>query len=269
MNEIEQALNKVASIVRETGVENDITYFSFHRKRFRRMAETVTRVCQPGSLVLDIGSHYLHSSLLLTFLGYRVVPMDVEAFWQLDHIRQRAQAHGLTPIIENNLEKIPALAQQENVYDLVLFTEIFEHITFNPLLFWKRIYTIIKNNGIVYITTPNSLTLYGIVRTLANLVRFKGIGLGVNAIFDTVTYGHHWKEFSTKEISAYFRKMNDGFHVSMSKYHYQPYTPTDLKSRLRIGLINTGNRIPFFREAIEAVVRVDKSYDWKINMPDY
>lgn len=269
MNNIDKALAKVESIVMESSNENDHTYFIFHKARYRKMAEKITQICQPGSLVLDIGSHFLHSSLILSVLGYQVTPMDVQEFWELDYIKQRAAAHGLTPVIENNLEKMPGISAQENMYDLILFTEIFEHITFNPIDFWKRIHSIVKNDGIIYITTPNSLTLYGMVKTLINLIRFKGIGIDVNAIFGTVTYGHHWKEYSTREIKAYFSKMNDGFQVTMRKFYYKSYVSDSFKSWLRILLINIGNRIPYFRDAIEVVVRVNKSYAWKIDTPAY
>ena len=269
MNNIDKALDKVESIVMESGNENDISYFKFHKIRFKRMAETITATCNPGSSVLDIGSHYLHSSLLLSLLGYKVISMDVGEFWNLEYIQLRAKNNGLTPIIENNLEKMPGISMQQDVYDLILFTEIFEHITFNPIDFWKRIYSITKNNGVIYITTPNSLTLYGIAKTLINLIRFKGIGIDVNAIFGTVTYGHHWKEYSTSEMRAYFRKMNDGFGVTMRKFYYKSYVSDSIKSWFRILLMNTGNRIPYFRDAIEAVVRIDKSQPWKIDTPAY
>lgn len=269
MNNIENALSRLEEIVKESGNESDLTYFMFHRVRFRKMAETITGICRPGGLVLDIGSHYLHSSLLLSFLGYKVISMDVGEFWGLDYIKERAEKNGLTPVIENNLEKMAAVSGQKDVYDLILFTEIFEHITFNPIGFWKRIHTIIKDKGIIYITTPNALTIYGMLKTLVNLVKFKGIGIDVNAIFATVTYGHHWKEYSTKEIREYFRKMNDGFKVTMRKFYYKSFVSDSFKSWFRVMLINTGNRIPYFRDGIEAVVTVDKSYDWKINTPVY
>ncbi|OYY20873.1 MAG: hypothetical protein B7Y69_09380, partial [Sphingobacteriia bacterium 35-40-8] len=74
---IEAALLKVEEIVKTTGNVQDMEYFRFHKKRFERMASTIVKKAEPGALILDIGSHYLHSSLLLQFLGYRVNSMDV------------------------------------------------------------------------------------------------------------------------------------------------------------------------------------------------
>lgn len=234
------------------------------------MGESVVDICPKGGKVLDIGSHYLHSALLLHFLGYQVVCSDVEEFANLPFIKERAKAYGLSQITENNLEKLTSLAPQENEYDLILFTEIFEHITFNPIGFWKRIHTLIKPHGRIYITTPNSITLYAIVKNLYQLLRLRGIGMDVRAIFPTVTYGHHWKEYSAYEMRTYFQLLNEGFKVSINKFNYKPAeSPGSGKSKGSIFLEKLGNATPFFKEAMEVIVTVDKSTPWKVNIPQY
>jgi len=270
MQKVEEALSKIEAIVLSAGIKNDIEYFNYHKKRFRRMGETVSHILPPGSQVLDIGSHYLHSSLLLQFMGYRVICMDVSEFWDLDYISKRAADHQLTPVVENQLEHLASLNHETEKYDLILFTEIFEHITFNPIAFWKRIHTLIKSNGKIYLTTPNSLTIYAIVKTIFNLVRLKGIGMDVKAIFPTVTYGHHWKEYSASEIRDYFSMLNEGFRLEIRKFRYKPMeTAQHWKGQCRITLNKIGNTIPFFKEAMEIVVTVDKSTPWKVETPAY
>jgi 2-polyprenyl-3-methyl-5-hydroxy-6-metoxy-1,4-benzoquinol methylase len=270
MQQVEEALSKIEKVVLASGISNDIIYFNYHKKRFRKMGETVSRIVPAGSKVLDIGSHYLHSSLLLSFMGYEVVSMDVSEFWELDYIRKRAADHQLTPLIENQLERLPTLSDQKDAFDLILFTEIFEHITFNPIAFWKKIFQIIKDSGHIYITTPNSINLYSITKTIINALRGKSIGMDVNAVFATVSYGHHWKEYSSSEVATYFAKMNDGFRLSIAKFVYKPIENSgSLGSYGRNLLIAISNKIPFFREAMEVIVQVDKSKPWKIDTPNY
>ncbi len=270
MQQVEEALSKLEKIVLSAGIENDITYFHYHKQRFRKMAETVSRILPTGGIVLDIGSHYLHSSLLLQFLGYQVVSMDVSEFWELDYIRQRAAEHQLTPVVENQLEHLASLNHESEKYDLILFTEIFEHITFNPIAFWKRVHTLLKDKGKIYLTTPNSITLYAIVKTLFNVITGRGIGMDVKAIFPTVTYGHHWKEYSASEIKTYFNMLNDGFRLDIQKFQYKPTENTHhWKASLRVLLTKISNTIPFFKEAMEVVVTVHKSYPWKVIPPIY
>lgn len=268
-NIVDNALSEVESIVKASGNENDLTYFMYHKKRFRIMAITVMSRCRTGSSILDIGSHYQHSSLLLKLLGYQVDSMDVGEFIELPLIQKRIQEYGITSIRENNLEKLTSLSGKTDCYDLILFTEILEHITFNPIAFWQKIHGVIKDGGYIYVTTPNSLTLYNIFRAIANLVTLKGIGIGINSIFASVTYGHHWKEYSASEIRSYFKKMSDGFSVSIKKFQYQDNPPQSRIDYFRVLLLKIGNSIPFFKEAIEAVVQVDKSKAWKINAPEY
>lgn len=267
---VKEALAKIEKLVTESNIENDIVYFNYHRRRFQLMGETVVSITPPGSKILDIGSHYLHASLLFKFLGYDVTPMDVTAFGSLDFVQERAQINGLSITIENNLETMDQLRLVDNYFDLIIFAEIFEHITFNPISFWKRIHKLIKHNGKIYLSTPNSITIYAIFRTLYNLLTLKGIGIGVHDIFSYVTYGHHWKEYSAHEIHHYFKLLNEGFTVTTKKFTYKP-TPklTSLRGFGRSFLIRFGNTIPYFREAIEAIIQVDKSHEWRIEPPDY
>ncbi|MEA3427449.1 MAG: methyltransferase domain-containing protein [Bacteroidota bacterium] len=268
-NLIDKALSEVESMVKASGNKNDLTYFMYHKKRFRVMAATVTSMCKEGGTILDIGSHYQHSSVLLTLLGYKVASMDVGEFLAMPLIQARIQQHGITAIQENDLEKLTSLSDTKEAYDLILFTEILEHITFNPIAFWQRIHEVIKDQGYIYVTTPNSLTLYNIFRTIANLLTLRGIGIGVNSILSSVTYGHHWKEYSASEIRHYFTKLSDGFAVSIKKFQYQHHPPQNRIDTIRVLLLRIGNGIPFFKEAIEAVIQVDKSKPWKMNAPEY
>ena len=266
---IESAINKVQAIVDETQNEHDQEYFRFHRKRFLRMATELTKKVSPGSLILDIGSHYLHSTLLLTFLGYKVHSMDVGEFTELPLIKKRVLDFELTSIIENDLTTLSSKSACSDEYDVILFTEIFEHITFNPIDFWKHIHRLLKDRGIIYITTPNSLTVYNIFRTLKNLFILRGIGINVNSIFGNVTYGHHWKEYSAKEIKQYFSYLSDGFGVDISTYYYKIIQPENLRGRLRNIFFNIGNSIPYFRDELEVIITIDKSKEWKAVSPTY
>ena len=266
---VETALDKVEAIVNSSGNGLDIEYFRFHRKRFARMANTLLKKAAPGALVLDIGSHYLHSSLLLQYLGYRVHAMDVGAFTELTLVKERAISHQVFTTIENDLTTLSSIKDNTDEYDVVLFTEILEHITFNPIDFWKHIHRLLKDKGIIYITTPNSLTIYNLIKTLKNLVLLKGIGINVNMIFEYVTYGHHWKEYSASEIRKYFGYLSEGFKVEIKTYRYKYFPSIDFKWRIRNLFYNIGNTIPFFRDELEAVVELDKSKPWKAVAPKY
>lgn len=266
---IEEALAKVETIVRKDGNKSDSEYFNFHKRRYLRMAQTVCSQTPIGASILNIGSHYLHTSLLFSFLGYEVYSMDVEVFWSLDFVKSRESTYDVGRIIENDLERLPSQDNIHDKYDLILFAEIFEHITFNPVNFWKRIYSIIKPSGFIYISTPNSLSLYSVFRTIGRVIMFKGIGLPIGSIFQNVTYGHHWKEYSVSEIEKYFAILSDDFRVKISLYHYRTFESGGFYSLLMSVLSFVGNKLYVFSDEIEAVVKVEKTGNWKAEAPEY
>ena len=135
--EIEKVIEEIRLLVLEEGVVGDIQYFSFHEKRFSRMANTISKTAMKGAKILDIGSHYLHSGMILTKLGYQVVCMDVQEFWSIPFVQDRAKVFEIEKCVHNNLELLKSDEVGVEAYDLVLFTEILEHITFNPINFWK------------------------------------------------------------------------------------------------------------------------------------
>ncbi|QDH78385.1 methyltransferase domain-containing protein [Echinicola soli] len=257
------------SEITATGNEGDISYFEVHHKRFGHVYDFLqNRIGNKRLKVLDIGSHYLHTSIMAKEMGCEVDSMDVSAFWSLPFVRERAAKYNLNPVIEDDLSTLAVPEGKKGHYDIILFTEILEHITFNPINFWKAIHGMVKDGGLIYISTPNSLSLPGFVRTLKNLLGFRGVGIGVEMIHHSVTYGHHWKEYSAGEIKAYFQMLSDDFEVKVKKYSYRKYDLSGPHKGYRL-LANLGNSLGFFAEDLEAVVTVNKQHTWKLTTPNY
>lgn len=269
-NNINSIIQEVEGIVFQGGNEQDIEYFKYHRARYEHMAKSVSKLVSPGSEVLEMGSHYLHSSLILSKLGYKVHAMDVDSFWGIDFVLKRGQENNIQPIVENNLEALNSQNEVNEKYDLILFTEILEHITFNPINFWKKVYSCAKDGAKIYISTPNAFALPSLLRGMKNMLTFKSIGLGVDQILSNVTYGHHWKEYSSREIKSYFFKLSDDFHVATRKYHCGKFDSKSTANLIWSYLIILGNLSYFMASDIEAVVSIQKSSKpWKISAPEY
>ena len=266
-----KAVEETKSLVFQTGSSGEKQYFEFHEKRFLKMASSVCNSIEAGKSVLDIGSHYLHSSIILSKLGYAVTPMDVEEFWQLSVVNKRAKEFDFQPVICNDLENLNTDVFGKQKFDLVLFTEILEHITFNPLSFWQKIYGLVSDQSIIYLSTPNVFSLLGILRAFKNLISFKSIGISVDDIFGKVTYGHHWKEYSSNEVKSYFHQMSDAFNVKVSNYSYFKRDNSSLKLKVLSLIIALGNTLKFTSSDLEAIVTIDKNRHsgWKIKPPNY
>ena len=136
----------------------DLPYLRHH---FPRYVETKRRFLtnwdrNRGDRLLDVGAHWLHQALLYAVDGFEVTALDMPVTFEIETVRGLAQAHGIELLPNSNLEQPDALAQiEDNRFDVVLFTEIIEHITFNPVAMWREIYRVMKPGARIIITTPN------------------------------------------------------------------------------------------------------------------
>ena len=270
---VSAALNAVAQDVRETANVNDSLYFAEHRGRYLRTLARIQEISRPGCRVLDVGSHFLHQTTALKLLGFQSHGMDVSVFSQSDLVKNRAARHGVENLCVDDFQSGTFMPAAEDYYDLVVFTEIMEHITFNPVLFWRRIYQILKVGGFIYITTPNALTPWKILATIKNALTLRGAGLPMHRIFDTVTYGHHWKEYSGREMRDYFKLLTPDFDASVSYFSLESDAPTALRlspKTMAQGLVNSSARIvPAFHDQIEVIVRLNRRTGWTFEAPGF
>lgn len=136
-----------------------------------------------------------------------------------DRVKCLAAAHDMNLTIVKELETGKCFyGLPESSVDIVLFTEIIEQVTFNPLRLWTTIYRIMKSGGRIIITTPNYYSLFGRACDLRRLLSGYGDGLAAKNILDTRKFGHHWKEFSMKELLLYFSLLSPDFRCI--KYEY-------------------------------------------------
>lgn len=247
----------------------DADYFRMHRLRYRKTLTTISHLLPATGLVLDVGCHYMHQACMMRLLGYEVRAIDVPSFARLDLSVDRAISYGIQ-LAEVNDFSAETLAPSGYQCDAVLFCEILEHITFNPVVFWHNVRDVTKTNGFIYITTPNALAAMNLLNAARRLITLDGIGIDVKAIFQYVTYGHHWKEYSPRELVRYFAILSGGFEVKVHTYHYRPATTGQGFINKVRGLVRTlGHMIPALDDEIEAIVTVRNKEPFNISSPTY
>lgn len=229
----------------------DETYFRNQLPRYTRTMRRLRELRPPPCRVLDIGSHYLHQSVLLSELGYEVTGIDIALFSKASFVTERASKFGIRNMEVNGLEAGDFLQEQEGKFDLIVFTEILEHITFNPIRLWSRVYELLAPAGFVYLSTPNALRPAAWARQMRDLLAFRGIGTSLDDIMGNVTYGHHWKEYSSRELHRYFAMLSSDFSVTTDWYSSDLGRDPSLTSRVKALLAF----VPCFRSDIEAVIR--------------
>lgn len=199
----------------------DLVYLTHHYPRFaatkREFESTWDR--SRGMRVLDVGAHWLHQSVLYALDGYQVTATDLPLTMELPNVRSFADAHGIRLVSTSDLARADAFSEfPENSFDVILFTEIIEHITFNPVALWKAIYRVAAPGARIIVTTPNYYALRGRVWDPRRFISGFGGGLEVLNLLQQHTYAHHWKEFSRRELIYYFCVLSPDFVTFKAKY---------------------------------------------------
>jgi len=135
------------------------------------------------------------------------------------------------------------------------------------------VHTLLRVGGIVYITTPNSMTPWKMLHAAKRLLTLRGIGLTAPEIFHTVTYGHHWKEYSAAEVRDYFHRLSQDFDVNIAHFNYPtPQVAHDrgsLKAKTRQAVHSVAALVPPFRDQLEIVVRLRERTAFRLAPPSY
>ncbi len=192
----------------------DVPYLRLHFPRYiatqRRFLAKWPR--RAGAALLDVGAHWLHQSLLYALSGFEVTALDVPTTFQNPHVSALADQHSIRLVAEPSPDSAQALsALPDDSFDVVLFTEIIEHITFNPVAMWREIHRVMKPGAHLVVTTPNYYALRGRAWHWLRFLRGRGSGVDVDNLLEQPSFAHHWKEYSLVELQHYFARLSPDF----------------------------------------------------------
>lgn len=129
--------------------------------------------------------------------------------------------------------------------------------------FWNRIRELsVRGTGLVYVTTPNSMTLPNVISGLKNLVTLRSSGISVDSILSVATYGHHCKEYSRQELIRYFSAV-DARILTIRRFNcdlpsgWDDICKESIKRRLWVAAKSAGRSIPVFKEQLECILKYD------------
>ncbi|MCU0754649.1 MAG: class I SAM-dependent methyltransferase [Xanthomonadales bacterium] len=199
----------------------DRAYLSHHFGRFRATIDELLTGWTPeqGARVLDVGAHWLHQAAILHSEGFKVTAVDLPITFELECVKSAAERMQTALVPITNLSMPVELnAIPDDSHDLLIFSEIIEHITFNPIEFWKQIYRILRKNGRIIVTTPNYYSPYSRIWDIRRFLSGFGGGITVDEILLQHTYAHHWKEFTARELIYYFARLSPDFNTVKFKH---------------------------------------------------
>ncbi len=191
--EIKVALDKV----RNELPEEDRDYFNYHYYRFFVTLQALSGIpeAKDKCKILDVGCMPGHLSMAMKYLGHEV--------FGISHDLDSAGDYPEIPLRECNVE-LDQLPFEDLSFDIVVFTEVIEHLPVSPLPVLKEIHRVLRKDcGYLILTTPNQLYLFRRLLTLKNIVLFKSYfdnleglkkRLRVKSIYDTHNIKYTMKE---------------------------------------------------------------------------
>ena len=251
-------LKRTLDIVEKKTIENeDMAYWLYHRNRYQNTVQSILNEFEGRDLskirILDIGSHYLHLPIILKKYDFDLYGFDINIFTDLNLIKRRAKEENIdNRTIKSDLEDGKFPFEENEKFDLILFTETIEHLSFQPHKMWTGIFKLLKKRGKVYITTPNSLSIRRILYQIFRILNFEGYGPKLEDLLLKPSYALHWKEYSPKEMSKYFEILGLKVDLCVNYYRYKKllrsFSPFDI-----IGMFLNLIALPIkpFREELE------------------
>jgi len=180
--------------------------------RIREIVELVCRL-SPSKRILDIGIGYgFYDIVLKENFRLDVTGMEVEE--NIPVYCLLPQSHGIS-IIPGRLCKTPC-SIPDNTFDVVILSEVIEHLRISPLRALLEINRILKPNGLLLLTTPNIANLSNVLKLLvgSNVVEmFPDDDSELTHITDSMT---HIREYTMKELKTLMNRA--GYKIIKSKY---------------------------------------------------
>jgi 2-polyprenyl-6-hydroxyphenyl methylase/3-demethylubiquinone-9 3-methyltransferase len=232
--------------------KTDFSYLEHHYSRICQTRKYILENMPAQSLnIIDIGAHWLHQTLLYALDGHRVTAADLPFTLAESCVQEVASQNQIQIYTYDDLSQKSVFdGLQSDSYDLILFTEIIEHLTFNPVDMWKGIYKILKPGGKIILTTPN---YYYIGQTFKRWFRaFKRMGgsISIEDVLKLKTMGPHWKEYSVKELKQYFQLLSRDFDIKKIVLCPSPIVENSKKTIKRKAIQQIEKFIPFFRSGL-------------------
>jgi SAM-dependent methyltransferase len=169
-----------------------------------------------GNRILDIGAHWLHNAICYAISGFDVTASDlaINATLSYPGVVSLANAYDITLQPYRDLsDPVELDLLPPDSFDLILFAEIIEHITFNPVKMWSALYRLLRPGGRIILTTPN-YHVATFLEDAKNLLRGHSCGISIGTLLEINTFGPHWKEYSAKDIREYFERLSPDFRMN-------------------------------------------------------
>lgn len=173
-------------------------YFEASRDKFRLLLELME--AGPHGSILELGTSRFSLLLKGTRPELEVVTLD------LGPDGGECARAGVTQVVADLLE--PPIPLPEATFDVVLFSEVLEHLQGNPRVAFREILRVLKPGGRMLLTTPNLARLTNRLKLLLGRSPLERVG--------PPGWGGHIREYCLEEVVDFVRTA--GFEVTMQEH---------------------------------------------------
>lgn len=202
------------NIFEQIGRSNEgVEYITTHLDRLIKTVKFIPQI-KGRARVLELGAApYFMTLMIVKYLGYEVTPSNFfgdygEPAFGEDEVTIKSAHYKETYTFRFkifNVERDP-FPYEDGEFDIVLCCEILEHLIMDPSHMLKEIHRVLKPNGFLIITTPNSIRLENIFSLLrGKTIFYPYSGFGV--------YGRHNREFTPSEVVELLKLHNFKVHI--------------------------------------------------------
>ncbi|ARE42520.1 hypothetical protein RGUI_4203 (plasmid) [Rhodovulum sp. P5] len=227
------------SIQGRTFVE-DLSYYKACKPRFWEAFRRIDALgLPPGSKVLDIGGGIM-AVLAARLLGFDAMVGDVNERARAD-VEELGLGFVIFDLFSDGAPPVTGL-------DLVILTEVIEHIPQPPYLVLQRIAKLIAPGGRLFLTTPNGHRIRNILYMMAGkeilgIYRYPEPGMALG----------HQHEYTMKQML--WQAGHAGFEVELAEYYEDGFKGATLPARIAWMVVKPLSRIPRLRNSMVMVLR--------------
>lgn len=197
-------------------------YYLIHEARYKYISAKTEKM-EKGK-VLDVGCYPGHMEEILEKQGWDV--------WGICSPFEKMQSKKIKAV---NVEKEKWPFENESM-DLVVMTEIIEHLTDDSKKYLGEAYRVLKKGGKILITTPNIVRWQNVIKMILG----KNIYFPIKQLSEEIYYRHN-REFTMGELEMILKESK--FAISEKDYFigYPPYRERNKGDSLLLKLIKWTN----------------------------
>jgi 2-polyprenyl-3-methyl-5-hydroxy-6-metoxy-1,4-benzoquinol methylase len=181
-------------------------YLEIHKTRYRDTLDLLGP--GDGQRLLDVGAFPGHLSIAAHHLGFQVSGLTgkAESTTCLNLIEERFSRHRI-PIAMADVESDP-FPYADEFFDVVLASEIIEHLNYNPYRLLREAFRVLKPGGFILLSTPNLSRLDNRVRRWDGRSIHSEIKGRFYESFSSILSARHIREYTAMELSYMLEGQN-------------------------------------------------------------